>query len=108
MLSWIRASAQFLFIGIGFFQYLKLDNVHLDLNSSEEDLVMRLVRPVGALCIIIAAVILVFGMVRHYRVQLYLSKNWFPAAKFTIGLLLVGCLVMGIVVATLEVKLMTR
>lgn len=105
-LAWLRTSLSFITIGIGITQLFRLEDksskvlinrfiVELDDNSH---VITEYGRPLGCLFIILGILTLLFGVSRYFKVQHMLVKNYYPATRLSIIILI--SLLLAVVIST--------
>ncbi|CAK9442244.1 uncharacterized protein LODBEIA_P59870 [Lodderomyces beijingensis] len=118
LLSWTRTSLTFLTFGVGFMQFFRLEQktqcsdlaqplppsaslYDHDVTSS----VIALCRPIGAMCVIMGILTLIFGGVRFFHVQSMLLNDQFPISRFAVVVLILINLAILILLLVLNFKL---
>ncbi|RCK59334.1 hypothetical protein Cantr_07778 [Candida viswanathii] len=113
-LAWLRTSLAFITLGIGITQLFRLEKPHskiltsssvLPLRDTNSDIILRAGKPLGAVFIILGIITLIFGMNRYFQVQFFLQKDYYPATRLSIFLLIAVILI--IVVTTFIIVLKT-
>lgn len=111
-LAWLRTSLSFITIGIGITQLFRLEDkqstvqlnnwtIQLD-NSSE--VIAKFGKPLGCIFIILGIITLLFGVTRFFNVQQMLVKNYYPAARLTVVVLISLLLVVTVCTFTMIVS----
>ncbi|KAL6449889.1 hypothetical protein SBY92_002363 [Candida maltosa Xu316] len=102
-LSWIRTGLTFLTFGIGFVQFYRLDS---KTDADEKTTTIEsLSKPVGTLCVILSIMTMLFGTMRYLQVQELLLKDYYPATRMTIIVLILMNLSMLIILFVLDIKI---
>lgn len=105
-LAWLRTSLSFITIGIGITQLFKLENksskvlvnrfiIELDDNSHS---INGYGKPLGCLFIVLGILTLLFGVIRYFKVQHMLVKNYYPATRLSVLILI--SLLLAVVIST--------
>lgn len=113
-LAWLRTSLAFITLGIGITQLFRLEKPHskiltssssLPLKDSNNDIILKAGKPLGSIFIILGIITLIFGMNRYFQVQYFLTKDYYPATRFSIFTLI--SVILFIVVTTFAIILKT-
>lgn len=91
-LAWLRTSLSFITIGIGVTQLFRLEHKSssVKINSTvlalthpdeEGEPIAKYGKPLGSVFIVLGIVTLIFGMLRFFKVQTMLTKNYYPATR---------------------------
>ncbi|KAI5954623.1 hypothetical protein KGF54_002399 [Candida jiufengensis] len=108
-LAWLRTSLSFITLGIGVTQLFRLEKpntkVHttnsiiLLANDLKGDDLKKYGKPLGAIFIIIGILTLLFGFNRYFYVQKLLTKNFYPATR--LGIMVLIFLIISVILVTL-------
>ncbi|KAK6461116.1 hypothetical protein DFJ63DRAFT_320505 [Scheffersomyces coipomensis] len=116
-LSWIRTAMTLVTFSIGFLQIYRLDmksnNKVIDETTGEEydigdkanKVYQSLAKPISTLCIVLGILGCIFGLIRYFQVQFLLIRNYFPATRLFIIILIIINLAMLILLILLDIKL---
>lgn len=86
-LAWMRTSLSFITIGIGVTQLFRLQD-KADSGGHNAQALKRFGKPLGSLFVILGIITLIFGTVRFFKVQRMLTKNYYPATRLALVLLI--------------------
>lgn len=111
-LAWLRTSLSFITIGIGITQLFRLEDkpskvlinrfvVELD-NTSHA--ITEYGRPLGCIFIVLGILTLLFGVVRYFKVQHMLVKNYYPATRLSVLILISLLLIVVISTFVMVIK----
>ncbi|CAI5755919.1 unnamed protein product [Candida verbasci] len=115
-LAWLRTSLSFITLGIGMTQLFRLEHPNskvktmnnvLLLNDNEDNLIRKLGKPLGATFIIIGILTLIFGFNRYFKVQIYLTKSFYPATRLSLFILISLILILTIITLVMVLKTAT-
>lgn len=113
-LAWLRTSLAFITLGIGITQLFRLEkpnskikttNSLISLENSNNDIILKAGKPLGSIFIILGIITLIFGMNRYFQVQFFLTKDYYPATRLSIFLLIT--VILTIVITTFAIVLKT-
>jgi len=105
-LAWMRTSLSFITIGIGVTQLFRLQDKDANSKSNNDSHALkRFGKPLGSVFVILGIITLVFGSVRFFKVQRMLTRNYYPATRLALVLLIATVLI--IILITLVVVLKT-
>lgn len=113
-LAWLRTSLAFITLGIGITQLFRLEkpnskikttNSLISLENSNNDIILKAGKPLGSIFIILGIITLIFGMNRYFQVQFFLTKDYYPATRLSIFLLIT--VILTIVITTFAIILKT-
>lgn len=113
-MAWTRTALAFILVGVGFTQFYRLeqrtaavviDDTRIDIHADHLHGTFRqLGKPLGTLSFALAAITLLFGVYRYYQVQMMLTRDFYPATRITVILLLIINLVILILLLILNIK----
>ena len=118
-LAWLRTSLAFITLGIGITQLFRLEKPNSKIHTSStviplsraphngenSQIITRFGKPLGSIFIILGILTLVFGMKRYFQVQYFLTKDFYPATRLSIFVLI--SIILAIVVVTFGLVLKT-
>ncbi|ODV79932.1 uncharacterized protein CANTADRAFT_36246, partial [Suhomyces tanzawaensis NRRL Y-17324] len=102
-LAWLRTSLSFITIGIGVTQLFRLETRESPDKLSHHSEINKYGKPLGGTFIALGIATLVLGFVRFFQVQHLLTKNYFPASRLLVIVLI--AVVFAVVVATFALVL---
>lgn len=111
-LAWLRTSLSFITIGVGVTQLFRiedksanaiLDGSHILFNTKADFSIHKFGKPLGGTFIALGISTLLFGLFRFFQVQSMLTKNYYPASRLSIFLLI--CIILAIILITLVMTL---
>lgn len=113
-MTWTRTALAFILVGLGFTQFYRLEQRTAAAAANDirfeipEDRIhgtfKQLGKPLGTLSFALAAITLLFGVYRYYQVQIMLTREFYPATRITVIVLLIINLVMLILLLILNIK----
>lgn len=113
-MAWTRTALTFLLLGIGITQFSRLefksssvisdDSNYKIPTDSISDVLAQLGRPLCVLPLVLAALTILFGVYRYFQVQMMLTREFYPATRITVIILLILNLVMVILLLILNIK----
>lgn len=118
-LAWLRTSLAFITLGIGITQLFRLEKPNSKIqtsstviplsrtphNGENSQIITRFGKPLGSVFIVLGMLTLLFGMKRYFQVQYFLTKDYYPATRLSIFVLI--SIILAIVVVTFGLVLKT-
>lgn len=109
-LAWLRTSLSFITIGIGITQLSRIETNSQNPGGSTvaiQNAILHLKdrkstisvygKPLGLIFIILGIITLIFGFLRFFKVQAMLTKNYYPASRISIIVLITSIFVIIII-----------
>ncbi|KAK6205170.1 uncharacterized protein RJT21DRAFT_13645 [Scheffersomyces amazonensis] len=115
-LSWIRTGTNLVAFGIGFLQIYSLDikanSIVVDQNTGQSQnltndthkMYQALTKPISSICVILGILSCIFGLTRYFQVQFLLIRNYYPATRLLLVILILVNLAMLILLLILDAK----
>lgn len=114
-MAWTRTALAFILVGVGFTQFYRLelrtaaaavaDDISFDIPEDRiHETFKQLGKPLGTLSFVLATITLLFGVYRYYQVQMMLTREFYPATRITVIVLLIINLVILILLLILNIK----
>lgn len=113
-MAWTRTALAFILVDVGFTQFYRLevrsaaavaDDIRFDIPEDRiHETFKQLGKPLGTLSFVLAAITLLFGVYRYYQVQMMLTREFYPATRITVIVLLIINLVILILLLILNIK----
>ncbi|KAK6204990.1 uncharacterized protein RJT21DRAFT_111533 [Scheffersomyces amazonensis] len=113
-LAWLRTSLSFITIGIGVTQLLRLEDKSSSVSVNGAVLILtpddtsasiyKYGKPLGSIFIVLGIITLLFGVVRFFQVQTMLTKNYYPASRLSILILITAVLIVILVTFYMVIK----
>jgi len=98
-LAWTRTSLSIASTGVALVQLFALSaQMNSEQTSAVSSQIMRVAKPLGAVTIAFAFMVLVIGSWRYFRVQYALTQDYFPPARVSPVIMsgFMGCLVVAV------------
>ncbi|KAL6454554.1 hypothetical protein SBY92_004021 [Candida maltosa Xu316] len=96
-LAWLRTSLAFITLGIGITQLFRLETpnskIHtsgsiVPLSNETSDVILKAGKPLGSIFIVLGIITLIFGMNRYFQVQHFLTKDYYPATRLMLTIVI--------------------
>lgn len=114
-MAWARTALAFILVGVGFTQFYRIeqktaaaaiDGTKFKIHEDHLHVTFKqLGKPLGTLSFALAAITLLFGVYRYYQVQMMLTRDFYPATRITVIVLLIINLVILILLLILNIKI---
>lgn len=114
-LAWIRTAIGFLTFGVAFHQFYRLnkksvsvtfkDGSTLAIEDNKVSLMLRLGAPLGPLCIFLGLMTACLGLTRYFQIQMLLQKDFYPATRIAVVVILSTLVAIIIVLLVLCIEL---
>lgn len=114
-LAWTRTAIGFLTFGVAFHQFYRLDKKSVSvtftdgsthgIDDNKVSVMLRLGAPLGPLCIFLGLVTACLGLTRYFQIQMLLQKNFYPASRIAVVVILSVLVAIVIVLLVLCIEL---
>lgn len=112
-LAWLRTSLSFITIGVGITQLfrieaargskLSLKGLNVLLSDEPDEIINKFGKPLGATFIVLGISTLIYGFIRFFKVQWFLTRDKYPVSRVGVGTLI--AVVLAVVLTTLYMVL---
>lgn len=102
-LAWLRTSLSFITIGVGITQLFRIEaarssnltlkGLTLFLSNDSDEAINHFGKPLGVTFIILGICTLIYGSLKFFRVQWFLTQNKYPVSRIGLGLLIAAVIV---------------